>query len=81
MFWSAFLGFVWLHLLEVPDPSGVPHYRAGVVAFGLSAVVELLGEPCWVLAQAHLFVRLKVSEEAVCTAGWGCERERAVLIC
>uniref|UniRef100_A0A8V1AC73 Protein RFT1 homolog n=1 Tax=Gallus gallus TaxID=9031 RepID=A0A8V1AC73_CHICK len=60
VFWSAFLGFVWLHLLEVPDPSVVPHYRAGVVAFGLSAVVELLGEPCWVLAQAHLFVRLKL---------------------
>lgn len=65
VFWSAFLGFVWLHLLEVPDPSVVPHYRAGVVAFGLSAVVELLGEPCWVLAQAHLFVRLKVIAESL----------------
>lgn len=49
-------------MLEVPDPSVVPHYQAGVVAFGLSAVIELLGEPFWVLAQAHLFVRLKVSE-------------------
>uniref|UniRef100_A0A8C2T7D2 Protein RFT1 homolog n=1 Tax=Coturnix japonica TaxID=93934 RepID=A0A8C2T7D2_COTJA len=60
VFWSVFLGFVWLHVLEVPDPSVVPHYQAGVVAFGLSAVVELLGEPFWVLAQAHLFVRLKL---------------------
>lgn len=58
------MGLVWLHLLEVPDPSVVPHYQAGVVAFGLSAVIELLGEPFWVLAQAHLFVRLKVSKEA-----------------
>lgn len=49
-------------MLEVPDPSVVPHYQAGVVAFGLSAIIELLGEPFWVLAQAHLFVRLKVSE-------------------
>ena len=49
-------------MLEVPDPSVVPHYQAGVVAFGLSAIVELLGEPFWVLAQAHLFVRLKVSK-------------------
>lgn len=48
-------------MLEVPDPSVVPHYQAGVVAFGLSAIIELLGEPFWVLAQAHLFVRLKVS--------------------
>uniref|UniRef100_A0A8C2T7B5 Protein RFT1 homolog n=1 Tax=Coturnix japonica TaxID=93934 RepID=A0A8C2T7B5_COTJA len=65
VFWSVFLGFVWLHVLEVPDPSVVPHYQAGVVAFGLSAVVELLGEPFWVLAQAHLFVRLKVIAESL----------------
>uniref|UniRef100_A0A803Y6L4 Protein RFT1 homolog n=1 Tax=Meleagris gallopavo TaxID=9103 RepID=A0A803Y6L4_MELGA len=65
VFWSVSLGFVWLHFLEVPDPSVVPHYRAAVVAFGLSAVVELLGEPFWVLAQAHLFVRLKVIAESL----------------
>ncbi|NXI68645.1 RFT1 protein, partial [Anseranas semipalmata] len=65
VFWSVFLGLVWLHLLEVPDPSVVPHYQAGVVAFGLSAVIELLGEPFWVLAQAHLFVRLKVIAESL----------------
>ncbi|OXB60687.1 hypothetical protein ASZ78_011527 [Callipepla squamata] len=65
VFWSVFLGFVWLHVLEVPDPAVVPHYGVGVVAFGLSAVVELLGEPLWVLAQAHLFVRLKVIAESL----------------
>lgn len=32
-----------------------------MVLFGLSAVVELLGEPFWVLAQAHMFIKLKVS--------------------
>ncbi|KAM8799907.1 man(5)GlcNAc(2)-PP-dolichol translocation protein RFT1 [Eudromia elegans] len=64
VFWSVLLGTVWLQLLEVPDPTVVPHYRAGVVAFGLSAVIELLGEPFWVLAQAHLFVRLKVIAES-----------------
>ncbi|KAM9533841.1 man(5)GlcNAc(2)-PP-dolichol translocation protein RFT1-like [Guaruba guarouba] len=62
VFWSVCLSLVWLHLLEVPDPSVVPHYQAGVVAFGLSAIIELLGEPFWVLAQAHLFVRLKVTK-------------------
>lgn len=55
-----FLGWVWLRLLEVPDPDVVPYYGTGVVVFGLSAVVELLGEPFWVLAQAHMFVKLKV---------------------
>ncbi|MBZ3889429.1 Protein RFT1-like protein [Sciurus carolinensis] len=60
VFWSLFLGWVWLQLLEVPNPDVVPHYGTGVVLFGLSAVVELLGEPFWVLAQAHIFVKLKL---------------------
>ncbi|XP_054451701.1 protein RFT1 homolog [Pteronotus mesoamericanus] len=65
VFWSLFLGWVWLRLLEVPDPNIVPHYGTGVVLFGLSAVVELLGEPFWVLAQAHMFVKLKVIAESL----------------
>ncbi|XP_045435011.1 protein RFT1 homolog isoform X4 [Pipistrellus kuhlii] len=65
VFWSLFLGWVWLRLLEVPDPNVVPHYGTGVVVFGLSAVVELLGEPFWVLAQAQMFVKLKVIAESL----------------
>ncbi|XP_037654169.1 protein RFT1 homolog [Choloepus didactylus] len=65
VFWSLLLGWVWLRLLQVPDPNVVPHYGAGVVLFGLSAVVELLGEPFWVLAQAHMFVKLKVIAESL----------------
>ncbi|XP_048211790.1 protein RFT1 homolog [Perognathus longimembris pacificus] len=65
VFWSLFLGWVWLHLLEVPDPNVVPYYGTGVVLFGLSAVVELLGEPFWVLAQAHMFIKLKVIAESL----------------
>ncbi|XP_008063849.1 protein RFT1 homolog [Carlito syrichta] len=65
IFWSLFLGWVWLQLLEVPNPNVVPHYGPGVVLFGFSAVVELLGEPFWVLAQAHMFIRLKVIAESL----------------
>ncbi|XP_047547867.1 protein RFT1 homolog isoform X1 [Lutra lutra] len=65
VFWSLFLGWVWLRLLEVPDPNVVSHYGTGVVVFGLSAVVELLGEPFWVLAQAQMFVKLKVIAESL----------------
>ncbi|XP_045847694.1 protein RFT1 homolog isoform X2 [Meles meles] len=65
VFWSSFLGWVWLRLLEVPDPNVVSHYGTGVVVFGLSAVVELLGEPFWVLAQAQMFVKLKVIAESL----------------
>ncbi|XP_049632184.1 protein RFT1 homolog [Suncus etruscus] len=65
VFWSLFLGWIWLQWLEVPDPNTVPHYGTGVVVFGLSAVVELLGEPFWVLAQAHMFVKLKVIADSL----------------
>ncbi|EFB13606.1 hypothetical protein PANDA_007561, partial [Ailuropoda melanoleuca] len=65
VFWSLLLGWVWLQLLEVPDPNVVPHYGTGVVLFGLSAVVELLGEPFWVLAQVQMFVKLKVIAESL----------------
>ncbi|XP_068951581.1 man(5)GlcNAc(2)-PP-dolichol translocation protein RFT1 isoform X1 [Petaurus breviceps papuanus] len=65
LFWSLFLGWVWSQILEVPDPNVVPNYGVGVAAFGLSAVVELLGEPFWVLAQTHMLVRLKVIAESL----------------
>lgn len=63
--WSVFLGWIWLDILEVPNANIVPYYKFGVIAFGLSAVVELLGEPFWILAQVHLFVRLKVIAESL----------------
>ncbi|XP_066452379.1 man(5)GlcNAc(2)-PP-dolichol translocation protein RFT1 [Eleutherodactylus coqui] len=63
--WSLLLGWIWLSILEVPDPTIIPHYGTGVLAFGLSAVIELIAEPFWVLAQAHLFVRLKVIAESL----------------
>ncbi|XP_040263022.1 protein RFT1 homolog [Bufo bufo] len=63
--WSLVLGWIWLNILEVPDPAVIPHYGPGVLAFGFSAVIELLAEPFWVLAQAHLFVRLKVIAESL----------------
>uniref|UniRef100_A0A8C6S2V7 Protein RFT1 homolog n=1 Tax=Nannospalax galili TaxID=1026970 RepID=A0A8C6S2V7_NANGA len=65
VFWSLFLGWIWLQLLEVPDPNVVANYGTGVVLFGVSAVVELLGEPFWVLAQAHIFIKFKVIAESM----------------
>uniref|UniRef100_A0A6I8RJ28 Protein RFT1 homolog n=1 Tax=Xenopus tropicalis TaxID=8364 RepID=A0A6I8RJ28_XENTR len=63
--WSFILGWIWLQILEVPEPEAIPYYNIGVWAFGFSAVVELLAEPFWVLAQAHLFVKLKVVAESL----------------
>lgn len=65
MLWAALLVCVWLWLLEVPDPKTVPYYGSAVVLFALSGVQELLAEPLWVLAQAHMFVRLKVVAESL----------------
>ncbi|KAM4587771.1 man(5)GlcNAc(2)-PP-dolichol translocation protein RFT1 [Odontesthes bonariensis] len=63
--WAILLGGVWLWLLEVPDAQIVPYYGPAVVLFALSGVQELLAEPLWVLAQAHMFVRLKVVAESL----------------
>ena len=58
---SVLLGGVWVYLLENPDPSVVAHYSVGVVAFAVSACLEVLVEPLFVTGQAFLFIRLKVS--------------------
>lgn len=63
--WAALLVCVWLWLLEVPDPQSVPHYGSAVGLFALSGLQELLAEPLWLLAQAHMFVRLKVLAESL----------------
>ncbi|XP_041638979.1 protein RFT1 homolog isoform X1 [Cheilinus undulatus] len=63
--WAALLACVWLWLLEVPDPQAIPYYGPAVLLFALSGVQELLAEPLWVLAQAHMFVRLKVVAESL----------------
>lgn len=65
MVWAVLLVPVWLWLLEVPDPQTVPYYGPAVVLFGLAGVQELLAEPLWFLAQAHMFVRVKVVSESV----------------
>ncbi|XP_067854414.1 man(5)GlcNAc(2)-PP-dolichol translocation protein RFT1 isoform X2 [Heptranchias perlo] len=63
--WALLLCWVWLWFVTAPDPALIPHYEVGVMAFGLSAVVELLSEPLWVLAQVHMLVRLKVMAESL----------------
>uniref|UniRef100_A0A8C6U6E9 Protein RFT1 homolog n=1 Tax=Neogobius melanostomus TaxID=47308 RepID=A0A8C6U6E9_9GOBI len=63
--WAVLLVCVWLWFLEVPDAQSVPYYSPAVVLFALGGVQELLAEPLWVLAQAHMFVRLKVVSESL----------------
>ncbi|KAG7326306.1 hypothetical protein KOW79_009707 [Hemibagrus wyckioides] len=64
-FWAVLLVCVWLWLLQPPDPQTVPHYGPAVGIFCMAALTELLAEPLWVLAHAHMLVRLKVIAESL----------------
>ncbi len=57
---SGIFGFVWIYVLEVPDPDDVPHYNLGVVTFAISTWIEMLAEPLWVVSQILLYVRIRV---------------------
>ncbi|KAI4892752.1 hypothetical protein NFI96_032313 [Prochilodus magdalenae] len=57
--WGVLLVCVWWWLLQAPDPMTVPHYVPAVGIFCLAALTELLAEPLWFLAHAHMLVRLK----------------------
>ena len=62
---SFVLGYVWLYLLEIPDPVKIPNYPLAVLVFAASGSVELLSEQLWVVAQAFVFLRLKVVIEGI----------------
>ena len=51
------LSCVWVFLLDKPSSD---YYVWGVMAYSLAAVLELCAEPLWIVAQAFLYVRLKV---------------------
>jgi len=65
---SGVLSVVWLWMIEVPDPHIVPHYHTGVLLFAISAIIELLSEPLYIVAQVLLYVKLKVLVEGIALA-------------
>ncbi|PFX33256.1 Protein RFT1-like [Stylophora pistillata] len=62
---SIILGHVWLYYLEIPDPVKIPNYPLAVMVFAASGSIELLSEQLWVIAQAFVFLRLKVVVEGI----------------
>lgn len=62
---SFVLGYVWLYHLEIPDPVKIPNYPLAVLVFAASGSLELLSEQLWVVAQAFVFLRLKVVIEGI----------------
>jgi oligosaccharide translocation protein RFT1 len=59
-FFSFIFGYIWLHILTPPSTDITEHYTLGVWAICLSCVIEMCCEPVYLVAQAFLFVRLKV---------------------
>ncbi|XP_077984686.1 man(5)GlcNAc(2)-PP-dolichol translocation protein RFT1-like isoform X3 [Glandiceps talaboti] len=59
------LAYFWLTVLEIPNPDSIPNYSIGVITFTVSAILELLAEPLFVVGQALLFVKLRVIVEGI----------------
>ncbi|XP_046548577.1 protein RFT1 homolog [Haliotis rubra] len=57
---ATVFSLVWMFALELPDPDAVPYYNVGVVCFCITSVLECVADPLWLVARAHLFVKLKV---------------------
>ena len=57
---TGLLSYVWMYVLEQPDPAVVPYYREAVVYYAIASVVYLISEPFYVVSQILLFARLKV---------------------
>ena len=65
IFAATVFGFIWVNWLETPPMGLTKKYAISVICYALCAVLELLAEPLWVIAQCHLFVRLKVVIEGL----------------
>ncbi|KAG8226244.1 hypothetical protein J437_LFUL006346 [Ladona fulva] len=62
---STSLGYVWMHLLELPGKEFANGYIFGVWAIILSCLCEIACEPLYLAAQAFLYVRLKVVMDTI----------------
>lgn len=61
-----FFGWIWLNVLETPEPHITVHYKLGVYAICISCVMNVCIEPFYLVAQAFLFVKLRVSPHHEC---------------
>ena len=61
---STLFGLVWCGLLEQPNDTNVPNYRASIILCCLACVVELCGEGLNAIAQICFLAKQKVIIEA-----------------
>lgn len=55
LFISIILGFVWMFVLTAPDNIAID-YSSAIVMFVLSALIESIAEPIWILCQRYELV-------------------------
>ncbi|GFR29223.1 protein RFT1 homolog [Trichonephila clavata] len=60
---SFLMRYIWLYILEEPDPDLVQNYSLGVNTVIFSVLIESLAEPIYVFSQSYHFVKLKVVME------------------
>lgn len=65
------LGFAWLYLHTTPAQNSTiqetPYVHESLIIYGLAAVVELLAEPCYVIAQQKARFEVRAGAESTAT--------------
>lgn len=62
---GSVLSWVWLYMLESPDPELVPGYTFAVICFTLSAILEILARPLFIVARKLMFAKLRVLQNGL----------------
>ena len=63
---SLILGIIWRSpiLLDIPeDQNSANQYQTAVVLICIASVLELCGEPFWVVSQVYMFIKFRASVE------------------
>lgn len=60
IFIGGIMSFVWLFVLERPDPLVASGYTLGVHCVVISVVIEVLAEPLYVISQAFHYIKFKI---------------------
>lgn len=61
---GAIFSYIWLYVLDVPDPEVIPHYHLGVIAYAFAPAICNMARPHFIIAMSYFFVGLRVGTVA-----------------
>lgn len=64
---SLVLGWMYFAYANPDTRANTPYFTYSLLAYGVSAMVELISEPCFVLLQNHLQIRTRAAAESIAT--------------